>query len=93
MNRWADRVMVAACGLVLALVGTVWAVTWGATKADVQDNTEEIRAIQQCIKYHGERIMFMEASQEENKRRLERMEKKQDVIDEKVNLILLRVDK
>ena len=42
-RRVSDKIMAAACGLVLVLVTTVWAITWGSTRADVLDVKEDVQ--------------------------------------------------
>ena len=52
-RRFSDKIMYTACGLVLALVGTVWGVTWLATKDDVSD-------LKKKSQEHAERITSTE---------------------------------
>ena len=42
-RRVSDKVMAGACGLVLVLVGTVWAITWGSTRASVVETKEDVQ--------------------------------------------------
>ena len=100
MKRWDEKILTAACGLVLALVGTVWAVSWGSANSKINDANTSIQELQRVFPSQAERIKCLEANQEENKRRLERIERKLDVVgdqvnsmDSKVEVLLRRTDR
>ena len=80
MRNWDEKILVGACALLVALVGTVWALSFGTLNGRCTDTETDINVIQESIKTHGERIKFLEATQEENKRRLERIENKLDTV-------------
>jgi len=90
-RRVMDKVLAAACGLVIVLVPAVWALTWKGTEEKCDDNTAEIRVIQRAEQIRGERVTSLEAGQKETERRLQRIETKQDTIDANVKEILRRM--
>ena len=80
MRNWDEKILIGACTLLVALVGTVWAISFGAVNGRCENAETDIHSMREGIKAHGERIKFLEAMQEENKRRLERIENKLDTV-------------
>lgn len=92
-RRFSDKVLYCACSLVLILVGAVWAVTWGSTRADISETKLRVNTITELESRRGERLSTLEASQEENKRRLERIERGQEDSGRKLDAILIQLRK
>jgi hypothetical protein len=72
-KRMMDRVLVGACGLVLILVGTVWAITWGTTRA-------QVNGIDGKTQDHAERIKVLETHYADTKDDLNEIKKSQSKI-------------
>ncbi len=43
IRRIQDRLLTAACGLVLVLVPVIWGITWGSTRAEVRDVRDDVQ--------------------------------------------------
>jgi outer membrane murein-binding lipoprotein Lpp len=88
-----EKITVGACALVIALVGVVWAVTWGNVGSQVDDATAELKALKHDANAVVERVKAVEINREEIFRRLDRIEKKLEAVDDKLGTIIRKVEK
>jgi Tfp pilus assembly protein PilO len=84
-KRFTDRVLLSACGLVMALVGLVWALTWRGSEAKIQEATQRLNASDATQKQHAERIIKLEVLQDQAERHLQSIDTKQSVIEGKID--------
>ncbi len=103
LRRITDKVLAAACALVLLLVGTVWAITWGTTLGEVRDVREDvlkrdeaqwliIRNLDGYQKETERKVTTLEAQQGENSRVFIRIEQRQGETDRKVDKLNDKLD-
>ena len=99
-RRFSDRMMVASCSLVLALVAAVWAITWGTTVSQVTEVGGRVGATEQIQKNHVERIIKLEVLQDQTERHLgsidakqSQMEGKIESVQQSINQVLLELRK
>lgn len=72
LRRWADHVLIAACGLVLLLTGTVWAVTWRATEAKLEGLPERVTRLEEQTRQVAETLRDIRADVKEIKTEVKR---------------------
>ena len=103
IRRTMDKVLGAACLLVITLVGVVWAITWGSTRGEVRDVREDvlkrdeaqwliIRNLDGYQKETDRKVTTLEAQQGENSRVFIRIEQRQGETDRKVDKLSDKLD-
>jgi len=84
-KRFTDRILLSACGLVMALVGLVWALTWRGSESKIDKSIQRIDTSEETLKRHSERIIKLEVMQDQAERHLQSIDTKQSVIEGKID--------
>src|ERR1041384_2306720 len=84
-KRFTDRILLSACGLVMALVGLVWALTWKGSEAKIEKTTQRIDTSEETLRRHSERIIKLAVVQDQAERHLQSIDTKQSVIEGKID--------
>lgn len=91
-RRFSDKVMVTACGLVLSLVASVWAITWNRTASDLEATQQHVRHLDVTQQGIDRRVTTLEAQQQENSRVFQRIETRQQATEAKIDKLGDKLD-
>lgn len=91
-RRFSDRVLATACGLVLALVAAVWAITWDRTATDIAVTQGEVHRVGVSQHEIDRRVTTLEAQQQENARVFQRIEHRQQATEAKIDKLGEKLD-
>ena len=87
MRRWIDKLLLAAISAVIGLVGVVY----GLVKSEINRAHDRVESVDHAQRTLLERTTSLETEHRDTNRRLDRMEKGQDQMNEKLDRIWDRV--